>query len=297
MPFLQRRHATWYLRFRLPVRLQELGGRSELRVSLGTRELAVARLRAERVLLDVHSLKQLARYMSAVALEPMHVRAALDLALSRIAEELRRTREPWIRGPNESARALLHGSGKFLANEGITKLVTPGMLQELELLSLRRAIENGDHRRGAGRARELLREIGAPPDERSPHFRELAIEVLKLDAMYLEAQKARAEGDYGREEEFLGYYRRTLLPREPDAGSVAEPTGPRVASPKDSREPIRPSASRSTPRVRVTRPSRKRISLRCSIVKTTHGTDTQKRGVSGRHAARGGYHPRSRVDR
>jgi hypothetical protein len=85
MPFLQRRQATWYLRFRLPVRLQELGGRSELRLSLGTRELPVARLRAERVIPNVYWLKQLARYMSALALGPEHVRRALDLAFAQIA--------------------------------------------------------------------------------------------------------------------------------------------------------------------------------------------------------------------
>jgi hypothetical protein len=75
MPLLQRREATWYFRFKLPVTLRRLAGRSELRLSLGTGELAVARERAERVFPDVYLLKQLARHMS--ALEPLHVQKAL----------------------------------------------------------------------------------------------------------------------------------------------------------------------------------------------------------------------------
>ncbi len=94
MPFLQRRESTWYFRFRLPGSLKSLAGRSELRISLGTRELAVARQRTERVLPDVYVIKQLARHMS--ALEPSHVQKALDLAFTRIVNELERTRGPWM---------------------------------------------------------------------------------------------------------------------------------------------------------------------------------------------------------
>jgi hypothetical protein len=233
MPFLQRRQATWYLRFRLPVRLQGLAGRSELRLSLGTRELSVARQRAEQVLPDVYCLKQLARHMS--ALEPMHVRGALDLALSRIVDELRRTREPWMRGRAQSIHALENGLGKLLPGDGVSKLITPGSLQELQLTTLRGAIERGDHRRGAERARELLQEIGAPVEEESPHFRQLAIEVLKLDAMYLEAQKARASGDFRTEEELIAYYMRSTPRREPravlvtGAPAVVAPSGARLS--------------------------------------------------------------------
>jgi hypothetical protein len=212
MPFLQRRQATWYLRFRLPVRLQELGGRSELRLSLGTRELPVARLRAERVIPNVYWLKQLARYMSALALGPEHVRRALDLAFAQIVSELQRTREPWFRGQAQSANALQSQFSSSLSNAGgITKLVTPGMRHELQLTNLRRAIESGDYLRGADRARHLLRDIGAPVEEESPLFRELAIELLKLDAMFVEAQKARASGDYRSEEEFIAYYMLAML--------------------------------------------------------------------------------------
>jgi len=122
MPFLQRRQATWYLRFRLPVRLQELAGRSKLRLSLGTRELSVARQRAEQVLPDVYCLKQLARHMS--PLGPVHVQRALDLALSRIVDEVRRTREPWMRGRAQSIHGLQNGLVKSLPGDGASKLIS-----------------------------------------------------------------------------------------------------------------------------------------------------------------------------
>jgi hypothetical protein len=150
MPFLQRRQATWYLRFRLPIRLQVLAGRTELRLSLDTRELSVARKRAEQVLPDVYCLKQLARHMSAV--EPGHVQRAFDVALSRLVEDLRRTREPWLRGRHQSIHALENRSGKFLPGDGVSKLITSGSVQELQLTNLRGLIERGDHRRGAERA-------------------------------------------------------------------------------------------------------------------------------------------------
>jgi hypothetical protein len=46
MPFLQRRKATWYFRFKLPGRLRPIAGHSEMRLSLGTTELWVARQQA-----------------------------------------------------------------------------------------------------------------------------------------------------------------------------------------------------------------------------------------------------------
>jgi hypothetical protein len=90
MPFLQRRDRTWYFRYRIPGPLRSLARRSELRISLGTHELVVARERVERVLPDVYRLKQLARHMT--VLEASHVQRALDIAFSEIVEKLERSR-------------------------------------------------------------------------------------------------------------------------------------------------------------------------------------------------------------
>jgi hypothetical protein len=105
MPFLQRREATWYFRFKLPRRLPSFAGRSEIRVSLGTTELWVARQQAERVLPDVYSIKVLARHMS--ALEPGRVRNALDLAFGNDWSRMHQGRGGSIRSCRV-CRRLLH---------------------------------------------------------------------------------------------------------------------------------------------------------------------------------------------
>ena len=95
-PFLHRRKASWYLRFKLPRSLSRLIGRAEFRVSLNTKEFVLARARAEGALPEIFWLKSLVRLMS--ELEPEHVQRAVNLAFSRIVAELERTKEPWMRG-------------------------------------------------------------------------------------------------------------------------------------------------------------------------------------------------------
>ena len=99
-------------------------------------------------------------------------------------------------------------------------------LTELRLNSLRRAIEGGDVTRGAQHARNLLHRIDAPVDEQSPLFQQLALEVLKLEAMFLEAQKARASGDFRKEEEFIEFYRRRGYQTE---SKVVIASGPKLS--------------------------------------------------------------------
>jgi hypothetical protein len=98
----------WYFRFKLPGRLRSLAGRSELRISLGTRELTVARQRAEGVLADVYLIKQLARHMS--VLEPSQVQKALHIAFSEIVEKLEQGKEPWMRARAAAPFGLVSGS-------------------------------------------------------------------------------------------------------------------------------------------------------------------------------------------
>jgi hypothetical protein len=43
-----------------------------------------------------------------------HVQRALDVALSRLVDELHRTREPWMRGRHQSIYDLEKGLGKSL---------------------------------------------------------------------------------------------------------------------------------------------------------------------------------------
>src|SRR5579863_6785666 len=137
MPFLQRRQATWYFRFKLPRRLRSFAGRSEIRVSLGTTELWVARQKAERVLPDIYSIKVLARHMS--ALEPAHLQKALDLAFSRIVGELERTKEPWMRSRVSDPWAL-PGVDRVPRVPGMLDSNPSELMRDLELGILHRSI-------------------------------------------------------------------------------------------------------------------------------------------------------------
>ena len=58
--YLQRRGTAWYFRFRLPSQIQSVAERSEIRVSLDTCELSIARERVAMLLPHVHSFKRLA---------------------------------------------------------------------------------------------------------------------------------------------------------------------------------------------------------------------------------------------
>jgi integrase len=223
MPFLQRRDRTWYFRFRLPGPLRSLAGRSELRISLGTRKLAVARKAAERVLPDVYCLKQLAREMSTLA--PEHVQKALNMAFARIVAELERTGEPWMRA-RAAAPFGIAGTAAIDAQRRMFGADARDMLLELKLSTLRRYIETNDFSPGAESARRHLQQIGAPCDEQSPLFRQLAIDLLKFEAMVLEIQKARAGGDFRKEEEFIEYYRGRGYQTEK---MVLVPTGPKLS--------------------------------------------------------------------
>ncbi len=224
-PFIHRRRLTWYLRFKLPGSLQPIAGRTEIRISLGTKELLVARLRAERVLPDVYSLKLLARHMS--TLEPRHVQKALNIAFSRIVSELERTKEPWIRARATRRSGVVDvGGGAISPRTGMFDPNASDLLHELKLSSIRRSIERRDVFRGAESARDLLLRVDAPIDEQSPLFEQLAIELLKLEAMFLEAQKARASGDFRKEEEFIEYYRGRGYQSEP---MTLAPIGPRLS--------------------------------------------------------------------
>ena len=84
--YLQRRSTARYFRFRLPGQIQSAAERSEIRVSLDTCELSIARERVAMLLPYVHSFKRLARDMHKLTSE--HAQQVLDRYFTDIVEEL-----------------------------------------------------------------------------------------------------------------------------------------------------------------------------------------------------------------
>ena len=220
--YLFNRSGIWYFRFRLPSATQSGFRQAEIRLSLSTGELRVARERVAVLLPYVYWLKRFGRRMKELSRD--QARAILDEAFTRIVNELERTKEPWMRN-DPSQDSVLRG---LLPDLGPSPLPTPKEQLARNAGSVRSAILNKDHGRMVKPLRQKLNSIGCEIDESSPQFKRLCLDLLKLEGMYLEARWARFDGNYTREEEFIDYYKRngySILP----SISRATGTGPTIS--------------------------------------------------------------------
>lgn len=200
--YLHRRGSVWYSRFKLPTQIQSVAERAEIRVSLDTCELSIARERVAILLPYVHSFKRLARNMS--KLTPEDVQNALDLYFTDIVEELEQAKEPWLR-PNAPI-----GNYPGMCSDPLMSDSLPSPLERYDFYArtVKNAIRLKDYARSSSLATRYLDQLGCEIDNDSELFRGLCLDLLKLRATHWEAQKARAEGDYRAEEEFIAYYKR-----------------------------------------------------------------------------------------
>jgi hypothetical protein len=200
--YLQQRGRTWYFRFKLPTRIQSVAERTEIRVSLDTCELSAARERVAMLLPYVHSFKRLARQMS--KLTPAHVQKALDLYFTDVVEELERSKAPWLRPSAPIGTYPGMNAGPCISD----CLPSPHAKYDLHARTIKNAIRRKDYMQGASLAERYLSQLDCEADADSERFRALCLDLLKLKAMHLEAKKARANGDYQAEKEFIAYYTR-----------------------------------------------------------------------------------------
>jgi hypothetical protein len=104
--FLDKRRASWYLRFRLPARLRLLAQRDELRLSLGTSDRQVACHRVRVLYRHIYGIRRLAKLMATLTKEDAE--RALRRALAQLVDDLERSKEPWFR--HDPLRELRRGS-------------------------------------------------------------------------------------------------------------------------------------------------------------------------------------------
>ena len=95
--YLSRRRASWYFRFRVPTEMQLAAGRVELRLSVYTGELAVARIRAGQLLPFVFALKRLNRHMA--RLTPDIAKQVLEHEFTRANGRVDRASRPPVHRP------------------------------------------------------------------------------------------------------------------------------------------------------------------------------------------------------
>lgn len=221
--YLFKRRGCWYFRFRAPSAIQSVSRRTELRLSLGTGDLKTARNSVTEVLPYIYEVKRLSRRMD--QLKPEHVRTILDQTFTRMVDALERTKEPWMR-TNES----LDPPGMFPIpiHKGFQNKDFEKYERDRAVAKIRAAVAKRDPTRWRAAAEKQLRSIGVEPDLASSLFGDFCVELGKLELLFIDAQKARSNGDYEREEEFVEYYKRNGYRVVPSALNRTG-TGPRLS--------------------------------------------------------------------
>ena len=201
LPYLQKRPSGWYFRFKLPIEIQSLVDRQEIRLSLHTKDYKEARERAEVTLPYVQWMKRF-RHMAS-SLTPEISEQILKDVFERLVDELERTRAPWMR-PRVSQRAV---NGGMVIPESFPP--PPSRSDEIgrRIHQLQGAIQRGDVEPRRPSTEKLVAKHDCNGSVNSEVFRTLCLDLMKLDGMYWAALLARESGDYEQEEAFIDHYR------------------------------------------------------------------------------------------
>lgn len=213
MPYLEVRPTGFYFRLQFPSPLRAILGRANIRVSLSTSELSIARERVSLALPHVYSLKRLLR--KGGKMTPEEYQRALRYAISRIVETLETAREPWLpeddQTPDDAHGALLEHALGFRPSERATRLMQSWVagvdIEGDEIGNVARAtvMDCG----GSAAARSVLSTLNIDVDEGSDLFRDLSLEMGKVTVALRLALVARSKGDYSAEARLVNYYRRS----------------------------------------------------------------------------------------
>lgn len=197
----QRGSGIWYFRFKLPSKLQSLVGKVDIRLSLDTHELSLAQEKITALLPHVYSIKRLAKTMG--ELTPEITKKALDLYFTNLVEALERTNAPYLRNTGTAGTEFI---GMLPQPSMITSPNTQKSLYAFRSDQTKWAIQQNHHQKASRQAGQYLEQVGGVPDKEAPLFQQLSLDILKLQAMYWEIMKAREDGDYRTEREFIQYY-------------------------------------------------------------------------------------------
>ena len=201
LPYLQKRPSGWYFRFKLPIEIQSLVDRQEIRLSLHTKDYKEARERAEVTLPYVHWMKRF-RHMGST-LTPEISEQILKEVFERLVDELERTRAPWMR-PRISQQVV---NGSMMIPESYPP--APSRSDEIgrRTHQLQGAIQRGDIEPRRSSTEKLIEKHDCNGPVNSEAFHTLCLDLMKLDGMYWAAMLAREAGDYEQEEVFVDHYR------------------------------------------------------------------------------------------
>lgn len=187
LPYLQKRPSAWYFRYRLPSEIQSIANCSEVRISLGTKNYAIARERVEQAFPFVLALKRLKRMSK--ELTPEITQQVLDQVFTQLVDRLEQSRAPWNRKTD------------LLALTGTDNPINQLKANQhaLKVSKLSSDIKNCRIGEAKPAARAKLKRIGVDFSESSPEFKGLCLNLLKLGTTFWEAQKHRAADDFAYE--------------------------------------------------------------------------------------------------
>ncbi len=179
--FLQRRRSSYYFRFRLPGAIQSLVRRREVRYSLGSRRISVARELIAAVMPAIYAVKGLGRRVK--TLNEDEARRAAEFAIGRLLAVLRRSRAS-LSGrllglPQREAKPqglLIRGGFDLPSLEDELSGRLPDPLGEM----LMRLIFNGEPDSGIRFARRVLGMQGISADEQNESFKAFSARMLKV---------------------------------------------------------------------------------------------------------------------
>ena len=156
-------------------------------------------------------------------LRPEHIRLVLDRTFTRLIEALGSSKEPWLRSYDPYAIPGAESQFDWHDPDGSKRLT-----RQIRANAAKRAIAEGDVSRWSAFAVEELKGLGVDPDDESPLFEDLCIELAKLECLELDAEQARSEGDFSKEDEYIKYFQRNGYRIIPSARSRTG-SGPRLS--------------------------------------------------------------------
>ena len=191
VPYLESRACGFHFRIRIPTAYRAILGRTNIRLTLNTRERSVARERIAIVLPHVLSFRRLCRRRTDMNAEQFE--RAIKFAVKRIVEMLESWNAPWLPrdedSPEQAEATLFQQAFGFQPNARGARLMqawAPGTdidpeyegeeLAELGRVACSTLIDCG----GSTLAKNVLATLGIDADESSQLFGDLSVEMGKL---------------------------------------------------------------------------------------------------------------------
>lgn len=185
---LLKKPSSWYLRYRLPSEIQSLSGKSELQLSLRTKDHRFARYQVGLVSPDLARFRLINRLLAMRQLDREKATELLGRLHTAMVQRLRSLQEQHIADGVTFSDNLLEL--EHAEHEGF-------------IAQYRVALRNNEFDLVAGEVEAAIVEQGLDFKRDSTAFRIMCVELLKQKITYHKILQARCSGEYEEEDELL----------------------------------------------------------------------------------------------